>query len=135
MQVEQLPGMEEEQVVRLQAAGIRNCRQLLRAGQRPERFLNLVRKTGLLPDTLRDFVGRAELYQIRGIGATTLARLFEIGVDSLDALAVYEPETLRAELQRTVVRPPNLAVVEDWIRQARNEKGGEASSPQTSLTA
>ena len=63
-------------------------------------------------------VRRAEISQIRGIGITTLAHLFEVGIDSLDKLATRKPETLRADLQRVTPRPPNLAVIEDWIVQA-----------------
>ena len=134
MRVEQLPDMEAEQIARLQAAGINNCRQLLRASQRRERFLNLANATGLSPKGLEDVVRRAEVSQIRGVGTTTLAYLFEVGVDSLEALAVHEPETLRTKLHRVTARPPNLAVIEDWILQARQRNGlPEISSLQASL--
>jgi hypothetical protein len=134
MRVEQLPDMEAEQIARLQAAGINNCRQLLRASQRRERFLNLANATELSPETLEGVVRRAEVSLIRGIGMTTLAHLFKVGVDSLEALAAHDPETLRAELHRVTARPPNLAVLEDWILQARGKNGLLAtSSLQASL--
>jgi predicted RecB family nuclease len=134
MRVEQLPGMEAEQIAQLQAAGINNCRQLLRASQRQERFHNLARATGLSSSALEEIVRRAELSQIRGIGTTMLAQLFEVGVDSLEALATHEPGVLRTDLQRITARPPNLAVIEDWILQARKKNGLPAtSSLQASL--
>lgn len=118
MRVEQLPHMEAEQISRLRAAGITNCRQLLRACQRPERLQALVTATGLSREVLHDVVRRAAMSQIRGIGTATLGHLFEVGIDSLEALAARRPDSLRAELQRVTARPPNLAVIEDWILQA-----------------
>jgi predicted RecB family nuclease len=134
MRVEQLPGMEAEQTTRLQAAGINSCRQLLRASQRQDQLLSLSKATGLSPKALEGIVRRAELSQIRGIGTATLAQLYEVGVHSLEALAAREPETLRTDLQRVTARPPNLAVIEDWIQQARRKSGlPAASSLQASL--
>ena len=135
MQVEQLPNMEAEQINRLRAAGITNCRQLLRACQRPERFQTLVHASGLSQEELNAVVRRAEVSQIRGIGATTLAQLLAVGVDSLDTLAAREPESLRADLHQVTARPPNLAVIEDWIVQAGKRSGcSEFSSLQAGLT-
>jgi hypothetical protein len=136
MRVEQLPHMEDDQIARLQAAGINNCRQLLRAGQRRERLLSLAGATGLSPKNLESIVRRAELSQIRGIGTTTLTQLSAVGVDSLEALAVREPEVLRTELHQVTARPPNLAVIEDWIVQARQKNDLSAgSSLQVGLVA
>jgi hypothetical protein len=59
-----------------------------------------------------------------------LNRLFEVGVDSLAALATREPGALQAELQQVTARPPNLAVIEHWILQARQKdcRGAEPAS-------
>jgi hypothetical protein len=135
MRVEQLPHIEAEQITQLRAAGITNCRQLLRACQRPERFQRLANASGLSRDVLNDVVRRAEVSQIRGIGTATLAHLFEVGIDSLDALAARKPESLRTDLQRVTARPPNLAVIEDWILQAGQRARCTAPPPlQASLT-
>lgn len=123
MRIEQLPGLEPGQISRLRGLGITHCRQLLRASRGQERFLDLVTSTELRPETLHSAVQRAELGQIRGIGPTTLIRLFEVGVDSLAALATWEPDALQAELQQVTARPPNLAVIEHWILQARQKAG------------
>lgn len=123
MQLAQLPGLEAEQLAQLQAAGIANCRQLLRATKRVDRLLTLAKATDLPSETLRAVVHRAELSQIRGVGPMTLAHLFAVGVDSLAELASQEPESLQARLQRRIARPPNLAVIEDWILQSRRLNG------------
>jgi nucleotidyltransferase/DNA polymerase involved in DNA repair len=126
MRVEELPGLETEQIARLRAAGISNCRQLVRASQRQERFQNLVSATKLPLETLHTLVQRAELCWVRGVGPATLVHLHEAGVDSLVTLASQEPNTLQAKLQEVTPRPPNLAVIEDWILQARRQNGRRA---------
>jgi hypothetical protein len=123
MQIGELLGLDSEEISWLQAAGIRNCRQLLRASQRPEQFLALARSTTLPPETLHRAVGQAELSQIRGIGPTTLAHLVAVEVDGLEGLAEQEPQQLQARLQQVAVRPPNLALIESWIQQAQWLRG------------
>lgn len=119
MQIEQLPCLEDDHVSRFRSAGIRSCQQLLRLGQRPQRLSSLVKATGLSLEMVRSVVRRAELSQIRGIGPAALEYLLKVGVDSLVALAAQEPVALRTRLQRVTSRPPNLAVIENWIRQAQ----------------
>lgn len=123
MQIEQLPGLEADHVSQLRAIGIHSCRQLLRASRRQGAFAGLSKATELSPETLQSVVRKVELCQIRGIGPTTLAQLWEIGVDSLEALANREPTEVQAQLCQVTARPPNLAVIEDWILQARRRKG------------
>lgn len=123
MQLEKLPGLDSEQVSCLQAAGMRNCRQLLRASLRPERFLALAESTRLTPETLRRVVGWAELSQIRGVGPTMLAHLVAVGVDGMVGLAELKPEQLQSRLLEVTACPPNLALIESWIRQAQSRGG------------
>jgi len=122
MRIEQLPDLDARQVSRLRAIGIHNCRQLLRVHRHLERFSILCRATQLSPETLRGLVQWAELSQVRGIGPATLAYLHDMGIDSLTALADQEPAALRAQFRQLMPRPPNLAVIEDWIQQAGQKK-------------
>jgi len=124
MRIEQVPGLDVEQISHLRAIGIHNCKQLLRASRQWERFPILSEATRLPSEVLRRLVGRAELCGIRGIGPATLALLCKLEVDSVAALAEQEPEALRSRLRQFTPRPPNLAVIEDWIWQARQRKGG-----------
>ena len=128
MQLAQLPGLNTEQILQLQAAGVSTCRQLLRASKRQERLQLLARAADLPAETLGALVQQAELSQIRGVGPTTLAHLLAAGVDSLAALAGQEPEALQAKIQQATTRPPNLAVIENWILQARQLDGRQPES-------
>jgi hypothetical protein len=130
MRIEQLPGLDSEQITQLQAAGIGNCRQLLRVRLHQDRLHGLVQSTGLSLDMLCRLVQRAELSQIMGIGPTTLAHLSSVGVNTLEELAVHDPQSLHSQLERVTGRPPNLAVTEYWILQAQRQQArrGEAFS-------
>jgi predicted flap endonuclease-1-like 5' DNA nuclease len=122
MLLDQLPGLETEQVCLLQSLGIRNWRQLLRASQHKDRMLFLSQAAKLPPDTLRALIRRLELGRIQGIGPATLRQLWTVGVDSIDNLAEQEPAQLQVCLRQVALRPPNLAVIEDWIAQAQKQK-------------
>jgi len=122
MQIEQLPNLERDHVSRLRTAGVHSCRQLLCVGRRRERLLALARSTELPPETLQSIVEKAELSQIRGVGPIALAELLQVGVNSLAALAAQEPKRLRRRLVEVAARPPNLAVLEKWILQARRKR-------------
>jgi predicted RecB family nuclease len=126
MLIDQVPGLETEQVSLLQAIGIRNCRQLLRASQRRDQLLFLSQAAKLPPDTLRSLVRRIELGRIQGIGPATLRQLWRVGVDSIEMLAEQEPAELQVRLRQVAQRPPNLAVIEDWIVQAQRQKNKPA---------
>jgi len=125
MRLEELPGLSPDLRSRLEAIGIVTSQQLLRAAQRGEQLLSLIKATGLPAQALQAGVQKAALTQIRGVGPAVLEQLFRAGIESLEALAALEPQQLQARLQRVTTpgRPPNLAVIEDWIRQARL-KGG-----------
>ena len=126
MQIEQLPGLEAEQVSLLQAIGIRNGRQLLRASQRKDRLLLLSQAAKLPPETLRSLIRRIELGRIQGIGPVTLRQLWTVGVDSIEILADQEQAELQDRLREVALHPPNLAVIEDWILQAQKQKNRPA---------
>jgi predicted flap endonuclease-1-like 5' DNA nuclease len=118
MRIEQLPGVEPGQATRLRTAGILSSNQLLRASRNQDGFSSLADATRLAPEVLRSLVHRSELCQVRGIGPATLAALYEIGIDSVQLLAEQNPVELRDQLCHRTDRPPNLAVIENWIKQA-----------------
>jgi predicted RecB family nuclease len=121
MNIEMLPGLTPEQVEQVRAVGIRTCQQLVRAKRRKDRLTALVRSTGLPAQTVQEIVQCAELAEIRGIGPAVLAKLLRSGVTSLAELAAQEPEALRLRLREVSPTPPNLAVIEQWILQARQQ--------------
>lgn len=124
MNIEELPGLEEEHISRLHGAGMRTCRQLLRVSRRRKGLVTLTKAADLRREDLEQIVNVAELGDIGGIGPTSLHQLLEAGFGSPGELATEEPEGLQTKLRRAGAQPPNLAVLEDWILQARRRKGG-----------
>ena len=119
MKLDLLPCMTSEQLTQLRELGITSCRHLARVGQRPERLETLARDAELSPHFLRDMVHLAELSEIRGVGPAMLAHLLEVGVDSPARMGSLDPVTLQNRLRKVASPPPNLAVIESWISQAR----------------
>ena len=124
MNIAELPGLECEHVSRLQGAGVRTSRQLLRVSRRRNGFTSLAKAADLQLKDLEQIVSVAELGEIQGIGRTALNQLLEAGVTSPGELSAEEPAELQTRLRKAGVRPPNLAVLEHWIIQARRRKGG-----------
>jgi predicted flap endonuclease-1-like 5' DNA nuclease len=138
MQIEELPGVEPRHALSLRDVGIRTCQQLLQAARYPHRLPSLAQASRLSMAALRVLVDRAELSQLQGIGPTNLAHLNTAGIPDLSALAAQEPDALRLRLSRVTDRPPNLAVVEHWIaqaRQRRTNKPGQEDSPAPDSSA
>ena len=123
MQIDQVPGLEQESVLRLRAAGIHNARQLLRVSRRRGRMSLLSESTDLPLEALNILVRKVEVGQIRGIGPAMLDSLWQLNVCSLEDLAAWEPAELQEKMRPVVDRPPNLAVIEDWILQAQRRTG------------
>jgi hypothetical protein len=123
VRLEELPGAEPQHVARLREAGIRNCRRLAWAGGRPDRLARLARESGLGFQLLQSLVGRAGLSRLRGIGLVMLGHLVQIGVESPEQLAGWEPEQVQERLRTCLKPPPNLALIESWILQARARGG------------
>ena len=122
MQIEDLPGVEPHHALSLRDAGIWTCQQLLHVARCPNRLAGVAEASRLPMVVLRDLINRAELSQLQGVGPANLTHLVAAGVPTLSALAAQEPDVLRLRLGRVTARPPNLAVVEHWIVQARRRQ-------------
>jgi predicted flap endonuclease-1-like 5' DNA nuclease len=131
MQIQDLPGVEPRHAANLKSVGIWTCQQLLQVARYPNRLHGLAQVSGLSMAVLRDLVDRAEVSRLQGVGPAHLAYLVAAGIHTLAALAAQEPEALRLRLSRVTSHSPNLAVVENWIAQARQRarQPGQEESP------
>lgn len=102
--------------------GVSTSRHLVGLARRSGWLLILAEQTGLPPTLLHRTLQWAELVEIRGVGAVTLARLRSVGIETVADLAACQPEALHADLRRVVASPPNLAMIENWILQARRHR-------------
>jgi hypothetical protein len=90
----------------------------------------VARETGASVDDAQRWIEAARLVTLRGIGTTNARRLSEMGVTSIAALAVQDPDTLAARLAALTVRGrrrPTPAEVRVWVRAALDAVLAKAS--------
>jgi predicted flap endonuclease-1-like 5' DNA nuclease len=110
---------------KLRVAGIRSVTALLRAGATPEGRRDLEEKTGIGHEYILDWVNRADLMRIRGIGEEYSDLLEWVGVDTVPELAQRNSDNLIKKIlevneeKRLVRRPPTRDMVARWIEQAK----------------
>ena len=82
-------------------------------------------KSGISAERVLDWVNRADLMRIEGIGEEYSDLLERGGVDTVKELARRNPENLRAKLaevnaeENLVRRLPSFAQTRGWINQAQ----------------
>ncbi|NLE46524.1 MAG: DUF4332 domain-containing protein [Chloroflexi bacterium] len=110
---------------KLRAAGIGTIEALLEAGATPKGRRDLQEKTGIGGEYILDWVNRADLMRVRGVGEEYGDLLEWAGVDTVVELAQRNPENLLARMtevnteKRLVRRMPTLDMVTEWVAQAK----------------
>ena len=123
--LETIEGIGETYARQLREAGIATVEALLEAGATPEGREQIQKATGIGDEFILDWVNRADLMRIRGVGEEYSDLLERAGVDTVIELAQRNAENLYRALlevneeEQLVRRPPNQGLVEDWVRQAK----------------
>ncbi len=110
---------------KLTAAGIATQEALLKAGASRAGREEIAAKTGIAEKQILDWVNRADLARISGIGSEYADLLEAAGVDSVPELAQRSAANLATKLSeinesKKLVRSlPTEAVVDKWIEQAK----------------
>jgi len=123
--LETIEGIGPVYAEKLRAAGIRSIAALVSAGATPQGRKELAEKTGIGDEYILDWVNRADLMRIRGVGEEYSDLLERAGVDTVVELAQRNPDNLYEKLvevnekEKLVRRLPTPAQVADWIEQAK----------------
>jgi predicted flap endonuclease-1-like 5' DNA nuclease len=123
--LEKMEGIGPIYAEKLRAAGIRSVEALLRAGATPEGRREIEQKSGIGHEYILDWVNRADLMRVRGVGEEYSDLLEKAGVDTVIELAQRNPGNLHEKLleindeKRLVRRPPSRGTVFDWVEQAQ----------------
>jgi len=110
---------------KLRAAAISTIEALLEAGAAPERRKALEEATGIGHEYILDWVNRADLMRIRGVGEEYSDLLEKGGVDTVVELAQRNADNLYQKLlevnaeKKLVRRPPSSRAVAQWVQQAK----------------
>lgn len=111
---------------KLNQAGIKSIEALLEAGAQAQGRKELAAKTGISDTLILDWVNRADLFRVPGIGEQYSDLLEKAGVDSVVELAQRKADNLLAKMaeinaaKNLVNRLPSLKIIESWIRAAKS---------------
>lgn len=121
-----IEGIGKKYSEHLENAGISSVEQLLEEGATRKGRKALAARSDLSETMILNWVNRADLFRIKGIG-TQYADLLEFaGIDSVPELAQRSPENLLLKLQevndkKKLVRSmPYLKQVEKWVGRAKD---------------
>jgi len=123
--LETIEGIGPVYADKLRAAGIGTVEALLRAGATPEGRQELAERTGMGAEYILDWVNRADLMRVRGVGEEYSDLLEKAGVDTVIELAQRNPDNLHQKLlevnveKRLVRRPPTWGMVTRWVEHAK----------------
>jgi predicted flap endonuclease-1-like 5' DNA nuclease len=109
---------------KLRAAGLPTVEKLLAAGATPAGRKKIAQECSVSEHFVLEWVNRADLHRINGIGEEYSDLLEVAGVDTVVELARRNPEHLYQKLVEVnaatarVRRLPTAAQVADWVKQA-----------------
>jgi predicted flap endonuclease-1-like 5' DNA nuclease len=110
---------------KLKAAGIDTVEELLSKGASPAGRQALATSTGISPNAILEWVNRADLFRVKGVGEEFSDLLESAGVDTVVELSRRNPESLHARMKevnatrKIVRREPRLDEVQAWINEAK----------------
>jgi predicted flap endonuclease-1-like 5' DNA nuclease len=123
--IKDIEGIGPAYAEKLEAAGIKTEEALLAAGGEAKGRADLAAKTGLSEKQLLEWVNRADLARVHGIGGQYADLLEASGVDTVPELAQRNAQSLHAKMEEVnaaknlVNRVPSLAEVEKWVAEAK----------------
>jgi predicted flap endonuclease-1-like 5' DNA nuclease len=123
-----IEGIGEAYAVKLRQAGVNTTESLLQKGGTSKGRSDLAKATGLSTKMILEWVNRADLYRVSGIGAQYADLLEAAGVDTVPELASRKPEALlealaKANKKKNLVNlMPGLSRVQSWIKSAKSLK-------------
>lgn len=124
--VDEIQGIGDVYKEKLKAQNIYTVSDLLHAGTRVRSRVELANLLGVEQQSLREWLGHAELMTVKTIDGRAAEVLYKIGVDNLDTLATKEAEGLLSQynecvtkMDHAILKPATQDQVENWIRAAK----------------
>ena len=119
-------GVDQDSIAALEAVGIKNTSQMLKAGTTPTSRQELAEKTDVPPGEILELVKLSDLARIPGVKGIRARLYHDAGVDTVEEMAAYEAEDL-LEATRSYVEktgfdgvPPLPAEAQHSIKTARS---------------
>jgi predicted flap endonuclease-1-like 5' DNA nuclease len=126
MKIEDIEGIGAKYASQMKGAGVNTTDALLKKGGTSKGRTALAAATGLTKTQILEWVNRADLYRIKGIGSEYADLLENAGVDTVAALARRNATNLLEKLKETNAKKkkvrdlPTVEQVGKWIAQAKS---------------
>jgi predicted flap endonuclease-1-like 5' DNA nuclease len=124
-----IEGIGGAYATKLRKAGVRSTEALLKMGGTKKGRKELAEATGFSTKVILEWVNRADLFRVKGIGAQYSDLLEAAGVDTVMELANRKPEALleafakaNSGKKRLVRQLPGLSQVKAWVKNAKSLK-------------
>ncbi len=123
--VSRIEGIGKVYSQKLREMGIKTVEELLEVGSTPQGRKKIAQALGVSEKKVLDWVNKADLMRIKGVGKEYSDLLEAAGVDSATELARRNPENLLEKMKevnakRNLVRQlPYLKQVKKWIEEAK----------------
>ncbi|MCE9647274.1 MAG: DUF4332 domain-containing protein [Chloroflexi bacterium] len=123
-----IEGIGAAYAAKLRKAGVRSTSALLKMGGTKKGRQELAKATGFSAGTILEWVNRADLFRVSGIGAQYSDLLEAAGVDTVVELANRKPEALHESMAKVnakknlVNQMPGLSNVKAWVKSAKSLK-------------
>lgn len=123
--IAEIKGLSDEAKAKLTTAGIGTVEHLLARTGDAGKKAALAKELGVPGPELTEWINRADLMRLNGVGTQYADLLENVGVDSCKELQHRVPANLHAKMVASneggkfTQRTPTLAQVTDWITQAK----------------
>ena len=123
-----IEGIGPARAAKLNKAGVRGLNGLLKMGGTRKGRLELAKATGFDAKTILEWVNRADLFRVKGIGGQYSDLLEAAGVDTALELSKRKPEALLEAMTKAnaklnkVNQRPGLSNVKAWVKNAKTLK-------------
>lgn len=123
-----IEGIGAAYAAKLRKAGVRSTAVLLKMGGTKKGRKELADATGFSTKMILEWVNRADLFRVKGIGSQYSDLLEAAGVDTVPELANRKPESLLEALikvnekKNLVNQIPGLTQVKAWVKHAKSLK-------------
>lgn len=124
----EIEGIGPVNAKKLNKAGVRGTNGLLKMGGAKKGRQELSKASGFAAKTILEWVNRADLFRVKGIGTQYSDLLEAAGVDTVVELGKRKPESLLAamakanEKKNLVNQMPTLKMVKAWVKNAKSLK-------------
>ena len=122
--ISEIKGLDADIQTKLEQANVVFIEDLLKETNTPQKRSALAKQLGVESSKLTDWINRADLMRLNGVGKEMAHLLEECGVDSCKELQHRIPENLQAKLKETndkekiTHHAPTLAQVQEWVKEA-----------------